>query len=134
MAATKASATVLYPWLAAPPKDQSQVWEAVRGQVSRPAPRQELDAKLVELVKRTDFTTHFEQTVILSYSMIAASQVDQLDKLWLDVMMLRTDSVRIAQFMKLRSGIQGEAVQDREYYLEHWLWNVKDKDKDKDKS
>lgn len=121
---TKASASFAA-FVQIPESNPVPDWQALRGEFEEALGEGDgLPKELVRFVEMANLTSGFEDTVRLSYSMVPLHLVEALDRLWVDTLIARASSPVVTEFMSIRAAIDTVAAQDREYYLEHWVWRT----------
>lgn len=121
---TKASASFAA-FVQIPQSDPVPDWQALRGEFEQPMGDGDgLSKDLIRFVETANLSSGFEEAVRLSYSMVPLHLVAELDRLWVDTLISRASSPVVTEFMSIRGAIDTVASQDREYYLEHWVWRT----------
>lgn len=100
-------------------------WNAVSAELNAPrAALSLLPPELQDIVETADLEADLRQPVVLSYSLAQPEHVDALDAFWVEIIVRHGDSVRMAEFVSLRTTLGTEQGTRDGVFLDWYLWDA----------
>ena len=102
----------------------AQTWNQVREGLEGEERSAEINPEILDILGCFDLDGGLEEAVRLSYKLAMPDEVAILDDLWIEVMMGRGDSQKIAQYLSIRASLDLMSLPRAGALADRWVWLV----------
>lgn len=104
--------------------DMIHKWGEVREGLLKPETSLPINPEIVTLLENSDLVENLRDVISLSYEMARADEIDDLDALWMDMLIKRGDVQLVSQYLAHRSTLSMIPMGNSQELVDRWIWQA----------